>query len=124
MWVLLFVDKLLRLVLEKRKVWDVRSQRLFSAGERIALGSTKTKLIEGYATVSEVKKLTVAEMKQHNDKHLATDFIEKRWNDRPWLYAFVLSEITSNPNPKPYPRSHGSSKVKLEQPSLLQKTHK
>ena len=111
MWVLLFVDKLLRLVLEKRKVWDVRSQRLFSAGERIALGDTKTKLIEGYATVSEVKKLTVAEMKQHNDKHLANDFIEKQWNDKPWLYAFVLSEIT---NKRIHIKHTKSNKICLE----------
>ncbi len=118
MWCLLFFDKYLKYVLSGQKTWDVRPQKLFEKGERIALGNTKTKLIEGFATVSEVKKLTVSEMKKHNDKHLANDFIEKHWKNRKWLYAFVLSNVTRNPNPLPYPRSHGSSKVRLRESVL------
>lgn len=113
MWCLLVKGKYLELILKKAKVWKVRSQKLFNAGDRIALGNTGTRLIEGFATVAEVKKLTTSEMKKYNDKHLANDFIEERWNDRPWLYAYVLSDVIRHPTQVRYPRSYGGSKVDL-----------
>lgn len=87
-------------------------------GERIALGNTDSKKIEGYATIAEIKKMAVPEMKKHNDKHFANDFIDRRWKDREWLYAFVLSDVESVPAMKQerYPRSNGNSKVRLKQP--------
>lgn len=77
------------------------------------MGNTDTRLIEGFATVVEVKKLTTAEMKRHNNMHLANDFIEERWNDRSWLYAYVLSDVIRHPTGVRYPRSYGGSKVNL-----------
>jgi hypothetical protein len=112
-WCLLTHDKYINLILNGKKIWEVRTQELFEIGERIALGNTKSKLIEGYATVSDIKKMTVPEMKKHNDKHLANDFIDKRWKDRPLLYAFVLSDVEPSLEGKAYPRSNGSPKVRL-----------
>jgi hypothetical protein len=112
-WCLLIHDKYIRLILDGKKVWEVRTQQLFEVGDRIALGNTASKLIEGYATVSDIKKMSVAEMKKHNDKHLANDFIGKRWKDRPCLYAFVLTDVKSSSEGLAYPRSNGSPKVRL-----------
>lgn len=78
---LLIHDGYLKLILDKKKTWEVRTQQLFTIGERIALGNIEHKLIEGYATVSDIKKMTVDEMKKHNDKHFANDFIDKRWKE-------------------------------------------
>jgi hypothetical protein len=71
-WCLLIQDKYIKLILEKKKIWEVRTQELFRKGERIALGNTKSKNVEGYATVAEIKKKTVPEMKEHNDEHAGT----------------------------------------------------
>jgi hypothetical protein len=114
MWCHLIHDKYVKLILNGQKTWEIRTQKLFNQGERIALGNTGTKLVEGYATVSEVKKMTVPEMMRHNEKHFANDFILQRWSDREWLYAFVLSEVTVNPFGVPYPHSYGSPKVRLK----------
>jgi hypothetical protein len=72
-WCLLIHEEYLTLILDKKKTWDVRTQELFSKGERIALGNTESGQIESYATISEVKKMSVAEMKKHNKKHFAND---------------------------------------------------
>lgn len=110
---LLIHDKYIKLILSQEKTWEIRTKRLFSVGERIALGNTKTKLIEGYATVADVKKKTVAEMMMFEDRHFANDFIAKRWSDRSWLYAFVLSDVESASKKERYPPSHGNPKVPL-----------
>ena len=86
-WWMLINDGHLKLILSQKKIWEVRTQELFKIGERIALGNTDSKKIEGYATVADVKKMAVTEMKKHNDKHHANDFIDQRWKDREWLYA-------------------------------------
>ncbi len=110
-------DKYIKLILDGKKVWEVRTQQLFKIGERIALGNSKTKLIEGYATVSDIKKKSVAEMKQYNDKHLASDFIDdyvsKRKKPVKHLYALVLIDVINNCERKAYPRSNGYPKVRL-----------
>ncbi len=110
-WCLIVREKYLNLILNRSKVWEIRTQPLFDTGERIALGYAGH--IGGYATVSEVKRLTVREMKKHNRLHLANDVIEKRWSKRPFLYALVLSEVTRNFRNSTYPRSYGSAKVRL-----------
>jgi hypothetical protein len=114
-WCLLIKDKYIKLILSGKKIWEVRTQELFKIGESVALGNTKSKKIEGYATISEIRKMTVPEMKKHNDKHYANDFIDKRWKDREWLYALVLSDVKPNPKQEPYPPSHGNSKVRLKE---------
>lgn len=114
-WCLLVNEKYLKLILAKKKTWEIRTKPIFAVGERIALGNTKTKLIEGYATVVDVKKKTPNEMKRYNDKHFADDFIDKHWSDRPWLYALVLAEVECKPMKQAYPSSHGNPKVRLNE---------
>lgn len=113
-WCLLNQEKYLNLILRKKKTWEVRTQQLFKIGERIALGNTKTRQIEGYATIKDVKKMSVAEILKHNGKHHASDFIDKRWKNRKWLYVFVLSKVEANAKKEAYPPSHGNPKVRLE----------
>jgi hypothetical protein len=84
-------------------------------GERIALGNIKSKNVEEYVTIAEIKKKTVPEMKGHNDKHFANDFINKRWKDREHLYALVLRDVEREPNPYRYLPSHGNPKVRLKE---------
>jgi hypothetical protein len=118
MWCLLIHNEFINLIFSGKKTWEVRTQKLFKEGERIALGNTKTKLVEGYADISEVKKLTVQEMKRHNDQHFGNDFISERWSDRDWLYAFVLANAKRSYGYERYPRSNGSPKVRLKYPLL------
>lgn len=119
MWCLLVHDKYVKLLLSQRKVWEIRTQKLFKEGEKIAIGNTKTKLVEGYAVVSDIKKMTVPEMLKYNDQHFANDFIIERWGNREALYAFVLSNVTENTFKRPYPPSHGSPKVLLKEDLLI-----
>jgi len=100
----------------ERRFGKLERKNSLRLGERIALGNTKSKKIEGYATITEIKKMTVPEMKKHIDKHYANDFIDKRWKDREWLYALVLSDVKPNPKQEPYPPSHENSKVRLKEP--------
>jgi len=72
-WCLLIKDKYIKLILSGKKTWEIRTKKLFKTGERIALGNTKTKNIEGYATITEIKEMTVQELKKHNDSHQAAE---------------------------------------------------
>ncbi len=47
--------------------------------------------------------------------HLANDFINKRWQDRPVLYALVLIDVEASSKKIPYPRSYGNPKVRLSE---------
>ena len=112
-WCLLIHGKYVELILAGKKTWEVRPLSLFKKGERIALGNTDSKCVVAYATVCKIKKMTVAEMKQHNDKHFANEFIDKHWKDRPFVYAHVLAEVEPLNQKLTYPRSYGSPKVRL-----------
>ncbi|MCW3998925.1 MAG: ASCH domain-containing protein [Candidatus Bathyarchaeota archaeon] len=108
---LIIKKKYLNLILDGLKVWEIRTKPLFQEGDRIALGYGGVVL--GYATVSEIKKKTVLQMKRYNNKHLANDFIEQRWRDKPYLYALVLTKVEPSSDRLTYPRSYGSVKVRL-----------
>lgn len=115
-WCLLIHHKYIKPILEKKKIWEVRTQPLFVVGERIGLGDTTSRLVEGYACIVAIKKMTVKEMMKHNDEHFANDYIEKQWKNREWLYALVLSKVESNTQEEAYPTSHGNPKVRLTKP--------
>ncbi len=108
---LIIKKKYLNLILDGLKVWEIRTKPLFKEGERIALGYGGIGL--GYATVSAIKKKTVPQMKRYNNKHLANDFIEQRWKDKPNLYALVLTKVEPSSERLTYPRSYGAVKVRL-----------
>jgi hypothetical protein len=75
---------------------------------RVALGNTKTKKHEGYATIIDCKELTVKDLKKFGDKHQANEFIAGYAGERETLFAWVLSDVSVEPNPKPYSFSTGS----------------
>ena len=100
-------DRWLRLILEGKKVWELRRTNTNFRG-RIALENTKTKNYEGYATIVNSGELTIEELKKHNDKHQANDFIDDYARGRDTLFAWALKDVEIEPIPKPYSYSTGS----------------
>jgi len=99
-------DKWLRLILEGQKTWEIRRQPTNFRG-RIALGNTKTKNYEGYATIIDCKKYTVENLKKFGNNQWANDFIEEYADSGENLFAYMLLDISLEPNPKPYSYSTG-----------------
>lgn len=100
-------EKWLRLILRGEKVWELRRTNTNFRG-RVALGNTKTKKCEGYATIVNSIEMSIDELKKHNDKHQANDFIDKYAGDRKSLFAWVLTDVEVEPDPKSYSYSTGS----------------
>lgn len=75
---------------------------------RVALGNTKTKNYEGYVTIRDCIEYSVKDLKKFGDKHQANGFIDKYAGDRETLFAWVLSDVAIETNPKPYSFSTGS----------------
>ena len=88
-------DKWVTLILSGCKTWEIRRTNT-KIRERIALGNTKTKCCVGYATLIDSREMTIEELKKHNDKHQANDFIDKYakgikgQKERITLFAWVL----------------------------------
>ena len=100
-------DKWVNLILNNEKTWEIR-RRNTKIRERIALGNTKTKRVVGYATIIDSVKITIAELKKHNDKHQANDFLDRYAKGRKTLFAWVLEDIQVELRPKSYSYSTGS----------------
>jgi hypothetical protein len=75
--------KWLRLILEGKKTWEIRRTNTNYRG-RIALGNTKTKNYERYAILIDCKEYTTK------------------------TFAWVLSDVMVESNPKPYSYTTGS----------------
>jgi len=112
-------DKWVNLILSGSKSWEIRRTNT-KIRERIALGNTKTKCYVGYATLIDSVEKTIEELKKHNDKHQANDYIDKYakgrkgQKERKTLFAWVLDDIEVEAKPKPYSHSTGSwSKTKV-----------
>lgn len=100
-------DKWLKLIFTGKKTWEIRRTNT-NARERIALGNTKTKNYEGYATIRDYIEFSIEELKKFGDKHQTNEFIDKYADKRKTLFAWVLSDVAFEPNPKPYSYSTGS----------------
>lgn len=94
-------DKWLKLILAGKKTWEIRRTQTNFRG-RMALGNTKSKTYEGYANITDCIELSVKDLKKFGDKHQANEFIEKYADKRETLFAWVLSDIVIETNPKPY----------------------
>jgi len=99
-------DKWISLILKGTKTWEIR-RRNTKIRERIALGNTKTKQVVGYATIIDSVKMTAAELKKHNDKHQANDFLEEYAKGRKSLFAWVLDNVEIDTKTKTYSYSTG-----------------
>jgi predicted transcriptional regulator len=100
-------DKWVNLILNGSKTWEIRRRNTLIR-ERIALGNTKTKRVVGYATIVDSFEMTVEELKKYNDKHQANDFLDKYFDGRKILFAWVLEDIKVETKPKSYSHSTGS----------------
>jgi hypothetical protein len=100
-------DKWLKLILAGRKTWEIRRTPTNFRG-RVALGNTKSKNCEGYATITDCKEFSVRDLKKFGDKHQVNEFINGYAGDRETLFAWVLLDVSSEPNPRPYSYSTGS----------------
>jgi predicted transcriptional regulator len=100
-------DKWVNLILNGRKTWEIRRTNT-TIREQIALGNKEKKRVVGYAKIVDSMERTVEDLKKHNDKHQANDFIDMYANGKETLFAWVLEEIEVEPNPRPYSYSTGS----------------
>ena len=100
-------DKWIKLILSGKKTWEIRRTNT-KTREKIALGNTKTKNVEGYATIADSFEMTFEELRKHTDKHLAFYFLDKYGKGRDTLFAWVLKDVEIEKNPKPYSFSTGS----------------
>lgn len=100
-------DKWVNLILSGTMTWEIRRRNTLIR-ERIALGNTKTKRYVGYAIIVDSKEMNIEELKEHNDKHQANDFLEKYAKGRKTLFAWFLEDIEAEAKPKPYSHSTGS----------------
>ena len=104
-------DKWVNLILSGSKTWAIRRTNT-KIRERIALGNTQTKCYVGYATLIDSVAMTIEELKKHNDKHQANDFIDeyakgrKGQKTRKTLFAWPLTDVIKT-RPKRY--SHSTS---------------
>lgn len=104
---LIIDEPFINLILDKRKTWEIR-RRNTNIRERIALGNKKKRCAVGYAKIVDCREMSVKELKKYNSKHRANDFLDKYANGRKTLFVWVLEEVESDPNPKPYSYSTGS----------------
>ena len=89
------------------KTWEIRRTNT-TIREKIALGNKEIKRVVGYAKIVDSIERSVDDLKKHNDKHQANDFIDAYANGREILFAWVLEDVALEPNPKPYSYSTGS----------------
>lgn len=94
-------------ILSGNKTWEIR-HRNTKIRERIALGNTKSKRVVGYATIVDSVEMTIEELKKHNDKHQANDFLDNYAKKRKTLFAWFLKDVEVEAVPKRYSRSTGS----------------
>jgi hypothetical protein len=100
-------DKWVKLILSGNKTWEIR-RRNTKIRERIALGNIKTKRCVGYARIVDSFELTVEELKKHNDKHQANDFLDDYAKGRKTLFAWMLENVELETKPKRFSYSTGS----------------
>ena len=62
-------------------------------GQRIALGNSGNGLVEGYATVREIIEIPLAKISKYESKHLATEWLLKRYGDKNILYGYCLKNV-------------------------------
>ena len=100
-------DRWLRLILSKQK--DVELRRTpCRIRERVALGNTKTGLVEGYATIVDSREFSIKQLKRLNHRHHANTFIDAYAVGKDSLYVWFFNDVETEPNPYPYSFSTGS----------------
>jgi hypothetical protein len=90
------------------KPWELRLTST-NIRERIAIGSTKTKVVIGYVTIIDCFPMTVNALKKYGDQlHHAAAFVDDYAKGRERLYVWVLDDAVVEKKPYPYSFSTGS----------------
>jgi len=100
-------DRWLKLILNGQKTWEIRRTNTKIRG-RIALGNTTSKKVEGYAILKDSFPMNIQTLLENNHKHRANAFITGYAGGKTKLYVWVLEDIQTESNPKPYSFSTGS----------------
>ena len=102
-------DYWLKEILSKYKTMEVRSYRIRDVlGRRIALGNTKTQMIEAYATVKEIVKFPRIDTAKYDKEHRATESILERYAEKEFLYGYRLRNVQEAQEKIPYPKHRSS----------------
>jgi hypothetical protein len=86
-------DVWIRKILSGEKTMEVRSRRFNVLGQRIALGNSGNRLVEGYATVKEIIEMPLAKIPKCESKHLATKLLLQRYVDKETLYGYYFTDV-------------------------------
>ena len=100
-------EKWLNLILNGSKTWEIRRTNT-KIRERIALGDMTTHCVAGYANIVDSFEKPVEQLKKHNSKHQANDFLDGYAKGRKTLFVWVLTDVEVEPNPYPYSYSTAS----------------
>jgi len=93
-----------KLILDGQKTMEVRGQKYKVVGQRIALGNSDTKKVEGYATVEKVIEISYFDVPKYHSQHHATGWLMSQW----WkgsFYGYVLKDVKKEPSPFLYRKS-------------------
>jgi len=95
----------IRKILSGEKTMEVRSRRYGVLGQRIALGNSGNRLVEGYATVQEIIKIPLKTIPEHAGRHLATNWLFQRYGNKETLYGYCLTNVSKETKSFWYPKS-------------------
>jgi hypothetical protein len=106
----------IRKILSEKKTMEVRSRRYDVLGQRIALGNSGNGLVEGYATVTEIVEILLAEIPKYKSKHLATKWLLEHYGNKEdankvkkkksdILYGYFLTDVKKENKPFKYPKN-------------------
>jgi hypothetical protein len=68
----------------------------------------KIKHCVGYAIITDSVEITIEELKKYNNRHQSNDFLEENAQGRKTLFAWVLDDVRTREDYRPYSYSTGS----------------
>jgi ASCH domain len=93
----IWIDK----IFSGEKTMEVRSMHYKISGQRIALGNSRSGLVEGYCTIQEIMKIPFSKIARYEDKHRAAKWLKKRYIGKDFLYGFILNNVKKEKKPFP-----------------------
>lgn len=86
-------DLWLSKILSGEKTMEIRSIKGKVNCQRIALGNSTNHLVEEYAIVQDIFDIPLAKVSEYQDKHLATQWLLKRYSDKGRLNGYLLTDV-------------------------------
>jgi predicted transcriptional regulator len=100
-------DEFAKLIIEGVKDWEIRTRNTNIRGF-IAIGSTKSKKVIGYAKLVNSFPTSVSNLKRVNHHHRANEFLDAYGQGREELFVWILESPMKEEQPYPYSFSTGS----------------